>query len=111
MAADGEGRVSTSAAEVAGIWLGIVYGRLDKPPVRQRDVLVMLAVGCEWGEGGADRRVASIAVLASMTAAGERTVQRALQWARRADLLAVDRRGHQISPGKSVATTWRLVVK
>lgn len=98
-------------AEIAGTWLAIVYGRLDLPPVRQRDVLVMLAVGCEYGEGGPDRRVASIALLASLTAAGERTVQRALAWARQTGLLVVARRGHQISPGKSVSTTWRLVVK
>jgi len=98
-----------TATEVTGTWLGIVYGRPDLPPVRQRDVLVMLAARCE--EDGPDRRIASIDLLNRLSAAGARTVQRALQWARRAGLLLVARRGHWIAPGVSVPTIWQLVTE
>lgn len=43
-----------AATEVAGTWLGIVYARPDLPPVKQRDVLIMLVVRC--AEDGPDRR-------------------------------------------------------
>ncbi len=97
-----------TTTEVTGTWLAMVYSRPDLPPVRQRDVLVMLATRCE--DDGPDRRIASIDSLSRLCAAGERTVQRALQWARRAGLLLVARRGHWVSPGVSVPTIWQLVI-
>lgn len=99
-----------TAAEIAGMWLSTIYSRPDLPPVKQRDVLVMLAIRCEVDKDGDDRRIASIGLLNQLCAAGERTVQRALQWARRAGLLLVARRGHWIAPGESVPTIWQLVV-
>jgi hypothetical protein len=98
-----------TATEVAGTWLGNVYGRPDLPPVRQRDVLVMLAVRC--AEDGPDRRIASIDSLSFLCATARSTVQRALRWAKRAGLLVVARRGHWVSPGVSVPTIWQLVVE
>jgi hypothetical protein len=97
-----------TATEVAGAWLATVYGRPDLPPVKQRDVLVQLAVRCE--EDGPERRIASIDLLSGLCATARSTVQRALRWAKRAGLLVPHRRGHWIAPGVSVPTIWRLVV-
>jgi hypothetical protein len=33
-----------TAAEVAGMWLGLIYAHPDRPPAMQRDVLAALAV-------------------------------------------------------------------
>ncbi len=97
-----------TATEVTGTWLGMVYGRPDLPPVRQRDVLVMLAARCE--EDGPDRRIASIDSLSFLCSTARSTVQRALRWAKRAGLLLVARRGHWIAAGESVPTIWQLVI-
>ena len=91
------------------MWLGAIFRRPDRPPLKQRDVLVMLAVGVDEDALGPEYRTASIDLLDQLCAAGRRTVQRALKWARDAGLLR-SRRGHWIAPGVSVQTRWQLVV-
>jgi hypothetical protein len=110
-----------TAIEVAGRWLRLIFRHGDRPPVKQRDVLAMLAVGDLGDEDKKrdedkhpDLRVASIATLAALCEVGESTVKRAVAWARRYGLLALRgggaRRGHRLGNGTVIPTTWRLVI-
>lgn len=87
-------------------WLNAVYCHPDRPPAAQRDILSALAVKyLDWrsGEG-----FASIEMLADFCGAARSTVQRALRWARAAELLVLTRRGHRLGNGKTIASEWRL---
>jgi hypothetical protein len=106
-----------TAIEVAGRWLRLIFRHGDRPPVKQRDVLAMLAVG-DLGEGDKvrdedkhpDLRIASIATLAALCEIGERTVKRAVAWAEKHRLLRKAVRGHRLGNGTVIPTTWQLVI-
>lgn len=109
-----------SAIEVAGRWLRLIFRHPGRPPVKQRDVLAMLAVGRLGDEDDedeaaearrpADLRTASIAMLARLCEVGESTVKRAVAWADKAGLLKKAVRGHRLGNGTVIPTTWRLVI-
>lgn len=99
-----------SAAEVAGLWLGLVYAHPDRPPAMQRDVLTALAVDKRLTGDGPDKRTASIRILQEVCQVSRSTVQRALRWARQVFLLVLLKRGHRVADGIVIDTSYRLAV-
>ncbi len=100
-----------TAAEIAGIWIGLIYARPDRPPMRQRDSLVTLAVGVKPRDSDhPDLRTIALDALDAVCGAGRRTIQRALRWAVKAGLLKCKQRGHRIADGITVPTTWQLLI-
>lgn len=88
-------------------WLSRVYVHARRPPGRQRDVLVALAVQfADWGTG---RGYASIKSLSEFCSTSRSTVQRALRWARGASLAVRRTRGHRRGDGTVMASEWQLV--
>lgn len=88
-------------------WLARVYEHHARPPARQRDVLVALAVHfVDWGSG---QGYASIQGLAEFCRIGRSTVQRALRWAREARIVRRLSRGHRRGDGTVVASVWQLI--
>lgn len=89
-------------------WLSAVYSHHSRPPANQREALVALAVAFADPDTGEGR--ASIAMLMEFCGAARPTVQRALRWARRSDLLIQTQRGHRTGDGQAVVSAWRLVL-
>jgi hypothetical protein len=88
-------------------WVAHVYEHDARPPAKQRDVLVALAVHfADWGTG---EGAASILGLAQFCGIGRATVQRALRWARQACLLVRTRRGCRTGDGSVWPSEWRLI--
>lgn len=87
-------------------WLNGIYCHKERPPALQRDVLTALAVKfMDWGTG---EGFASIAMISEFCGAARSTVQRALRWARKLDMLVMARRGCRAGDGTLLASEWRL---
>ena len=90
-------------------WLATVRDHPKRPGGRSKcfEILTMLALRLDWSTGAG---FASVRELADDARACERTVKSATGWARTNDLLLLTRRGHYVSPGRTVASEWRLTM-
>jgi hypothetical protein len=86
-------------------WLRAVRDHPGAPPAAQRYVLVCAALRLDV-LGGTGR--VSVARLAQDARVDERTVRRALAWARDVGLLDREQRGHRRGDGTAEVTQWRL---
>lgn len=92
-------------------WLAHLQEHPDRPQGRQRrqlDVLVALAdqLDAKSGEGHV-----AVQELAKIAGVSERTIKRALVWARDASMLERTSRGHRLGDGTTSASGWRLLGK
>jgi hypothetical protein len=67
----------------------------------------MLALRLDWETGVG---FASVRQIGADAGACERTVKSATVWARTSELLVLTRRGHYVSPERTVASEWRLAL-
>jgi hypothetical protein len=91
-----------------GNWLTAVCAHPDRLPDAQCRALVGLALCLDWTTG---KGFASITTAAKRGGCGTRTVDRAVAWARKRDLLAQTRRGRHVGRGSSSrASEWQTRV-
>jgi hypothetical protein len=85
------------------LWLTVIRDHPDRPPPEQRHVLYCLVLRIDWTTGAGS---ASLVQLAADAGCGRSTVQRALGWAQKHDLLVRTQRGHRRGDGSVWASEW-----
>lgn len=88
-------------------WLTGIRDHPKRPPLGQSHALTMLALRMDWRTGCGFASTQGVSDDANVTA---RTVIRATVWAREFGYLVQTRRGHYVSPGRVIASEWRLTM-